>query len=200
MAEFAANIITENLYSQVDDKGQQHSILDAVIDHKFDETVVSKQDVFVVVKGRQSHIKITKGCYLCIQWKDGLTWERLTDLKESNPIELAKYTVSAGIANKPTFAWWVPFILRCHDRIILAVNKQYLKKPHKFGIKLPKTVEEALALDKKNGNTYWYNVIQKEMKNVLVVFDIKDEGEEMPPNYQYIRCHMVLYQDEFVDP
>ena len=34
--------------------------------------------------------KTTKGWHLCIQWKDGTTlWERLADVKESNPIEEA---------------------------------------------------------------------------------------------------------------
>ena len=36
--------------------------------------------------------------------------------------------------------------------------------------KIPKTVQEALNLDKENGNTLWYDVIVKEMKNVRVAF------------------------------
>ena len=44
----------------------------------------------------------------------------------------------------------------------------HLKKTHKFGIEVPKTVEEALALDAKNSNTYWADDIAKEMKNVKI--------------------------------
>jgi hypothetical protein len=45
-----------------------------------------------------------------------------------------------------------------------------LKRTHKFGIELPKTVKEALELDKKNGNTFWADTIAKEMKDVCIAF------------------------------
>ena len=63
------------------------------------------------------------------------------------------------------------------DRIIASIRKQqttYLKRSHKFGRELLKTVEEALALDAKNGSTLWANAISKEMENV--------------------RCHLKFYQ------
>ena len=34
-------------------------------------------------------------------------------------------------------------------------NPCYLKRTHKFGIEVPKTVKEALELDRKNENTFW---------------------------------------------
>ena len=42
------------------------------------------------------HVRKTiKGWQLCIRWKDGTTsWERLADLKESYPIEVAEYSVA----------------------------------------------------------------------------------------------------------
>ena len=49
-------------------------------------------------------------------------------------------------------------MLKKRDRIVASVRKQqtrYLRKSHQFGIELSKTVEEALALDDKNGNTLW---------------------------------------------
>ncbi len=42
---------------------------------------------------------------------------------------------------------------------------------HKFGIECPKTVEDALELDKQNVNTMWANAIAKEMKNVKAAFN-----------------------------
>ena len=38
---------------------------------------------------------------------------------------------------------------------------RYLKKCHKFGIELSKTVEEAFALDAQNGNMFWVNVMSE---------------------------------------
>ena len=51
---------------------------------------------------------------------------------------------------------------------------------NKFGIELPKTVEEA------------YAAIKKEMKNVRVAFDILGDSVGPPADHQYIRCHMVF--------
>jgi hypothetical protein len=55
-------------------------------------------------------------------------------------------------------------------------NPRYLKRTHKFGIELPKTVKEALALDKKNSNTFWADAIAKEMKDTCVAFKILLDG------------------------
>ena len=54
---------------------------------------------------------------------------------------------------------------------------QYLKRTHKFGIEVPKSIDEALALDKKNGIILWADAIAKEMKNVRVAFRILPDGE-----------------------
>ncbi len=55
-------------------------------------------------------------------------------------------------------------------------NPCYLKQTHKFGIELPKTVKEALELDKKNGNTFWADTIAKEMKDICIAFKILLDG------------------------
>jgi hypothetical protein len=67
-----------------------------------------------------------------------------------------------------------------------------LKWTHKFGIELPKTVKEALELEKKNGNTFWADAIAKEMKDVHVAFKILLDGQSAPIGYQKIPCHMMF--------
>ena len=57
---------------------------------------------------------------------------------------------------------------------------RYLKRNHKFGTELPNTMEQALALDIKNGNTLWADVISKEMENVRVAFEILSDGKSTP--------------------
>jgi hypothetical protein len=79
------------------------------------------------------------------------------------------------------------------DCVILLVRKQnprYLKRTHKFGIELSKTIKEALELDKKNGNTFWADAISKEMKDVHVAFKILLDRQSAPIGYQKIPCHM----------
>jgi hypothetical protein len=138
----------------------------------------------------------TIGWQVCCQWKDGSTsWENLADLKESHPLETAEYAVTHGIDHKPAFNWWVPCVLKKRDRIISLVCKRtthYLKRTPKFGIEMPMTVKEALALHGKNGNTLWVDAIAKEMKEVHIAFNILPDGHSVPIGYQKIPCHMVF--------
>ena len=192
-AEFAANMIAENMYSQCDIDGNQFLLLDSIVDHKSDQTAVRSPDRYVIINGRQYPKKTTAGWKLCVQWKDGSTsWERLADLKESNPIEVAEYSVSANIQHEPAFAWWVPNVISRRNRIIATVNKRYLKRTHKFGIEIPKTVQRAIEIDRENGNSLWQDAINKEMRNVRIAFHVLDEGQSAPPGHQYMKCHMVF--------
>jgi hypothetical protein len=57
---------------------------------------------------------------------------------------------------------------------------------------LPKSVAEALQLDKENGNQLWYDAIQKELKNVQIAFKFLEEGEAAPIGYKKIPCHIIF--------
>jgi hypothetical protein len=103
--------------------------------------------------------------------------------------------VTQGIDHKPAFNWWVPYVLKKCDRIISLVCKHttcYLKRTCKFGIEVPKTVKEALDLDRKNGNTLWADAIAKEMKEVCIAFNILPDGHSTPIGYQKIPRHMIF--------
>jgi hypothetical protein len=63
---------------------------------------------------------------------------------------------------------------------------------HKFGIRVPKNVEEGYAIDKKNGNTLCADVIAKEMKNVKVAFNILEDDQVVPVGHQEIRRHGIF--------
>jgi hypothetical protein len=120
------------------------------------------------------------------------SWDNLADHKESHPIETAEYTKILGIDHEPAYNWWVPCVLRKRDCIIFLVRKHsphYLKRTHIFGIEVPKTIKEALVLDKKNGNTFWADAIAKEMKDVCVAFKILLDGKSAPIGFQKIPCH-----------
>ena len=145
------------------------------------------------MNGKSYKQKTTRGWQLCIEWKDKSTsWERLSDMKEPYPVEVAEYAEAVGISDKPAFSWWTTHVLKKRCRIIVAVKKRYHKMTHRFGMKVPKPVEEALALDKKNGNDLWWKAIQKEMSAVKVAFKILDDDERPPIDSQYMKCHMVF--------
>ena len=86
-------------------------------------------------------------------------------------------------------------MLKKRNRIISLVQKRiprYLKRDHKFGIKIPTSMKDALEIDKKNVNTYWANAIATEMKNVRAAFKILPNGTSAPNGYQKISCHMIF--------
>jgi hypothetical protein len=62
----------------------------------------------------------------------------------------------------------------------------------KYGIEIPKTVEQAQALDRKTGTTCWMDAIRKEMKNCAKAFEILPEGSRMPVGHTHIKCHLVF--------
>ena len=84
-------------------------------------------------------------------------------MKESHPIELAEYVTALHLETEPNFAWWVPYTLKKRYRIIALINHRVIKSDHKFGIKIPRNVKEALKLDQDNGNTLWQDAYKKEM-------------------------------------
>ncbi len=103
--------------------------------------------------------------------------------------------MTKGLDHEPAFNWWIPYVLRKHDQIISLVHgrtTRYLKRTHKFGIEIPKTFKEALALDRKNGNTLWADAIAMEMREVHIAFNILPDGSSVPIGYQKIPCHMIF--------
>ena len=127
---------------------------------------------------------------MCCQWKDGSTsWEKMLELKEFHPVQRAELAVAQGIEHELAFNWWVKHMLKKRDRIISSVRKwqtRYLKRSHKFGIEFPKTVEQALALNAKIGNTLWSDAISKEMENFRVAFEVLPDGKPVPVGHQFL--------------
>jgi len=116
----------------------------------------------------------------------------MIDVKELYPVKLAEYATMKDIANQPAFSWWVPYTLKKRNQIISAVNRQVKKKTHKYGIEVPGTVGQAYALDQKNKNSYWRDAIKKEMRNVVVAFNIRDSGEKVPVGYSRLGVYMLF--------
>ena len=120
MEKILANKIAVNLYSQLDDEGREIMSFRGIIDHKSDNSAVTK-DNGVDDKGKK---KITtRGWKILVEWKDETsTWMDMKDVKEANPIELAEYALASGIDEEPAFAWWVPYTPKKRDRIIRKSN------------------------------------------------------------------------------
>ena len=192
--EYSANVLAENLYNHVDDDGNSHSLLSAIVDHEVDHTIaVSKEDSLHESNNLRRRRITTKGWRIKVEWKDGsASWIPLKIVKESNPIELAEYAVSRNIHKEAAFSWWVPHTIKKRNRIIKMVQHRTVKRKLKFGVEVPQTVKEAQELDNKNGNSLWAEAINKELKNVIVAFKLLDQDAKAPAGSTKIPYHIIF--------
>ena len=105
---------------------------------------------------------------------------------------VAEYATTQEIIEEPMFAWWCPYVLRKIDRTIAGVKARVLKKRFKYGFEVPETVAQVIELDEINGNTLWQDGIEKKITTVRLAFKTRNEGDQPPPGYQYMQCHMIF--------
>jgi hypothetical protein len=192
--EYSANIIAENMYSQIDSDGYSNTLLDSIIDYRSDGNAITKENKYVMTKSGQRRLrKTTEGWKLLVLFKDGSEqWIPLKILKETNPLDVAEFAKSKGLTDEAAFDWWVPFTLRQRDRIIAAVNTRVRRTSHKYGIEVPFTLDQAKKLDHINGNNLWEQAINLEMANVKVAFEILDTDQAIPVGWTKSSGHLVF--------
>ena len=192
--QYAANIIAENIFSQIDEYGYRYQLLRNIINHKKDASAIEKGNEFIISrKGNRTRKHTTKGWYFEVEWADGTSsWVKLKDLKQDNPIELIDYCELKGLMDEPAIAWWGHHVKRKRNQIISKVKSRSKKRSQKYGIRIPKTVAEALAIDRETETTFWRDAIHKEMRNVRVAFDILDGDRVLDPGRVYLECYMIF--------
>ena len=191
--EYAANIIAQNMYSTLDENGFSKLVLDCILDHSKESSAVSKADKYLVTKkGRHRLRKSTIGWKMLVRWKNGCEqWVPLKLLKDNYPVETAEYALANQIHDESAFVWWVPYTLRKRDIILSSVKARVRQTNIKYGIKVPRTLKEALLFDEENNNTLWRDAIDKEMNGILPGFDFP-ETNRPPPGYTKSSGHLVF--------
>ena len=199
--EFTANIVAANLYAKVDDDGNNFLLVKQIVGHRKNGDAVPKEDGFHVGLNWNRHPKrTTKGWEIAVELVDGSqVWMPLKDVKDGYPIDLAEYAVAQQIETEPAFHWWVPQTRNHMQRMINKVKKKYWKTTSKFGIRLPHSVEEALAIDEQTGTDYWRKAIDKELKAVKIAWEAREDldidrvrARRQLIGYTEITCHMVF--------
>jgi hypothetical protein len=64
---YAANVIAENMYAQVDKEGRQFNTFDELVDHRQDKTAVTADNAYVTINGKRHHKRTTQGWQLCVK-------------------------------------------------------------------------------------------------------------------------------------
>ena len=196
-----ANKIAANIYSQVDDEGREVMMFREIIDHSWDDDAVTNDSDNGNGRHKPSS-KSTKGWWVNVEMADDSThWVPLRDVKESNPVEMAEYAVANGIDDEPAFNWWVQYVLRKRERSISKVKAKYWRTTHKYGVRMPKSINHAMILDRENDNHFWENALNKEMSKAKVAYEevkgcTKEEVRKGEVNslkgFTEIRCHVIF--------
>ena len=140
------NLVQEALLSQGDD-GEQLWTFSKVLNHKTEN-------------GR---------IFLEVLWDNGDTsWEPMSHLRKDDPITIAHYARDNGLQNERGWKWSKRIVVREKKflrmlKIMQGQKQGKRQKKFKFGIEIPRSIREAYALDKRNGNTKWADAIRKEI-------------------------------------
>jgi hypothetical protein len=75
--------------------------------------------------------------------------------------------------------------------IVSAVKSRLKHTSHKYVVEVPRSFDHAKQLDKRNKNTLWMSAWEKEMTNVSTAFEILDEGEPAPSDWEESSEHLI---------
>jgi hypothetical protein len=193
--EYAANTIASNIFMESDADGFASSFLYHIVDHKSSGEAIKMADKYITTKSGTRHLRqTTVGWKLLVEWANSsCQWIDLKLLKESNPVQVAEDATARNIADEPAFAWWVPYVLRKHqDVVVSAVNSWVKRTSHKYGIEVPTSKKHAIEVNQKNKNSFWADALKKEMGNVCVTFEILGQNAKAPPGWFKASGHIVF--------
>jgi hypothetical protein len=116
-----------------------------------------------------------------IEWENGeITKEPLKIIAADDPVSCAIYARENGLLDKP---WWKRFkhIAKREKKFTCMVNQAKLRSyntapRYKYGFEVPRTHEEALNLDKRNGNTKLADAATLELTQIDDYHTFIDKG------------------------
>jgi len=171
-----------------------HSLIDYhLLLEKFNMPSEDGNQIFTFT-GFSDHKKIKGVWHLLVNW-EGVgyepSWEPLTNMKEADPITCASYAREHNLINQKGWKWAKKIRVDARKLIQIAKRIYSAKRTSdlfKFGIQVPQSVDEALPIDKANGNTLWKDAIEKELGQILEyeTFKILPHGERAPADHKRV--------------
>ena len=133
-----------------------------------------------------------------VNWETGeSTFEPLATIAADDPITCAIYAKENNLLG---LDGWKQFnrIANRQKKLIRAANQAKLKSfrttlVYKFGYLVPRNHDQAVEIDRKNGNTRWQDAELTETSSLDEYDTFIDKGKDYTPpgGYKKIRCHMV---------
>ena len=142
-------------------------------------------------KGSRYNVKVL--------WSDGsTTYEPLSIIGADDPVTCALYAKKHGLLDEDG---WKRFkrIAKNEKKLTRMLNQAKLRskrvaKKYMFGYEVPKDPEDAIRIDKLNGNTRWQDAMALEFAQIMEYDTFHDYGygDRKPPGYKRIRAHWVF--------
>ena len=138
---------------------------------------------------------------IMIEWENGeITNEPLSVIAADDPVTCAIYARDNGLLDKPG---WKRFksIAKREKKFTRMVNQAKLRSyntapRYKYGFEVPRTYDQAMRLDQRNGNTLWADAIALELIQIDEYDTFIDKGHHTkvttPTGYKKIRVHLVF--------
>lgn len=137
-------------------------------------------DEYVGIDMLKSHKWEGSKLWIEVKWTDNTeSWEQLKDLRRDDPVTVAAYiTTNMGTAEPKLYRWAVRTL-----KVRRAAGNRQMGRT-KFGVVVPRNVEEALSLDEQNGNDLWNKAIDAELNSmsengVFLMRDRPPEGHQV---------------------
>ena len=181
--------------------------LSAIIEQQHKAEADGEMDVFTFkeVVDHQGPLSSTSQFYkgsswnVQVHWEDGSkTWEPLNMVAKDDPVTLATYAKENGLLDTPGWKF-LRRIAKNEKKMKRMLNQSRMRSmktaiKYKFGVRVPKNVKEALALDKENGNTLWADAMALEIAQLREYNTFKSVGfgAPIPHGYKKIPAHMIF--------
>ena len=139
-----------------------------------------------------------------VEWESGeVTYEPLTLISKDDPITCAVYAKKHDLLD--TTGWkLLKRYAKTSKRLIRAVKQSRIRQVrasarYQHGFQVPKDYNDAMRLDKENGNTHWQHAMDLELTQIHEYKVSKDTGKAqfhngkvvIPDGFQKIRVHFV---------
>ena len=139
-----------------------------------------------------------------VEWESGeVTYEPLTLISKDDPITCAVYAKKHDLLD--TTGWkHLKRYAKTSKRLIRAVKQSRIHQVrasarYQHGFQVPRDYNDAMRLDKENGNTYWQDAMDLELNQIHEYKVFKDTGKAqshngkvvIPDGFQKIRVHFV---------
>ena len=139
-----------------------------------------------------------------VEWESGeVTYEPLTLISKDDPITCAVYAKKHDLLD--TTGWkHLKRYAKTSKRLIRAVKQSRIRQGrasarYQHGFQVPNDYNDAMRLDKENGNTHWQDAMDLELTQIHEYKIFKDTGKAqlhngkvvIPDGFQKIRVHFV---------